>query len=299
MIKNNLNLKILALLIAIMIWFQITLLQEHQTIINIPIRVVNVSDNLYLYKQDSLKIPFRIKGKGIHLLIFHFSNPTIDYNGSNLTLGNNLINMETLKESLPYNPNIDFQSKKTEDLIILTTDKIQQKEIPVNLQFKSEQTRTNLINENYSINDLFVTISGPALEINKIESINSEEIDTDLIKSKKKFIRLLPVNEHIVIVPPQIELKQASEIIDTKTFSFIPIYHNSETYEIFPQRISIKIQGKRDSLKSISSEDIKAYIQDLDYSHNDEATVYFKPIPSIKIIDYTPKKVSIKILKSK
>ena len=295
MIKSNFNLKLLAFFIALIIWFQLTLLQEHVTTIDIPIRVVNVPDFLYLYKQDSLKVPFRIKGKGIHIVLFHLSGHTIDYNGIRLSLGNNLINMETLEESLPFIPNLEMNVLKSDNIIILTTEKILQKEVPVNLQFDSERIRNTLIQENYSLNDINVTISGPALEINKIDQVLSEKLDNDFLKSRKKTFRIRPVNEHVVIVPQQIELKQVEDLIISRTFSFIPIYHNEDIYSIFPQRVSIQIEGKVDSLNNISSGDINAYIQDNNYKDNDEADVYFKIPPSFRIIDFTPQKVIIKL----
>lgn len=295
MFKKNSNLKILAFFIAFIIWLQLTLLEEQITVMNIPIRVVNVPDNLYLYKQEILKIPLRVKGRGIHILLFFLSGPTIDYNGSGLKQGNNLINMDTLQESLPFNPDLTFQGLKSDNILILTTDRIVQKEVPVVFQFETERVKQNLINEKYSFNDVNVLISGPSLEINKTDAVYAERISNDFLKSRRRNIRILPVNEHLVIVPPQIELKQVTELITSKTISYIPIYHNQDLYNIFPQRVSIKIEGNSDSLKLINQEDIRAYILEQDYTITNEAEIQFKIPNYIKIIDYTPKKVSISI----
>lgn len=293
--KKNLAFKIFALISAIFIWFQINLLREQKTVLNMPVRIINVPDNLYLYKHSNLKIPVNVKGRGIHIVLFYLSSPSIDYNGQDIKLGNNLLDIKRLENSLPYHPHLSLSPHQSESEIVLTTDRMLQKEVPVQFSFNTNRDKEFLQSERYNLDNVSVQVMGPSLEIQKIESVFTEKLGSDIAKSKRRSIRIKPVNEHIVVIPPSVELQKITDIISTKTLSSLPIYYNDVKYSIFPERVSVKIEGKLDSLSLVKAEDISAFILDEDYQDNSMVNVFFKKPSFIKILDYTPKTVRVSV----
>ena len=292
--KKNLGYKILALVITIIIWLQISLLREQDTILNIPIRVVGISENLYIVGANELVIPINVTGRGIRILLYYLSDPFINYSGENITLGNNNIDLSILERSLPSNPYLLFSLIKSDISMTITTDRITQKRVPLIYDFNSDRDRETLLANDFIFEEIYVTLSGPGTELQSIEQVFTETIKADILKAKSQSIRLKSVNEHVVTIPSMIDLVKTTDMITSKTLPFIPIIHDDK-FTIFPQRVTVKIEGKPDSLNLVTVNDISAFVVP-DTSHDSaNAEIRFRTPDYIKIIDYTPKSVNVRI----
>ena len=292
--KKNLGYKILALVITLFIWLQISLLREQTTIINIPIRIIGISDDLYLMGVNELKVPINVHGRGINILIFYLSDPSINYNGENIILGNNIIDLGLLEQSLPINPKLRFSFVQSVINLTITTDKIVSKRVRLIYDFYSNIDKEALLANNYIFEDFFVTISGPGYQIESIEYVYTEIIKLDIIKDENPHIRVKPINEHVLTLPSVINLVKTTEMISSKTLPFIPIIHDEKVI-IFPQRVTVKIEGKTDSLSLVGANDIIAYVAPDLHSDKEETEIRFRKPNFVNIIDYTPKSVSVQI----
>ena len=282
-------LMLFALLLSIIVWLIIKLLQEQTTTINFSIRIVNIPENIYIFDNKDIKIPVMVKGTGLNILVYYLSNASIDYNGSDIVMGDNFLDIERIRASLPYHKTLEFTTIQSDNPFIISTDRILQKRVPVVFDFYSERDRERFIENNYTFDDIYVTLSGPSVDIQRLDKVHSERISADFMKRKVISIRLVSVGEQVVIIPPFIELQQASEIISTRTFSFLPI-HVSSDISIFPQRVTIIIEGKQDFLNTLTDNDIYAYVTDND---NNELDIHFTLPDNVKIVDFTPTKVSV------
>jgi hypothetical protein len=285
--------KIFAVAITIIIWLQVNLLTEQCVTRDIPIRIDEVADNLYLYKNNDFRVPIKISGRGLDIIKFIFKGSSINYPGDSVTPGKYNLDYETLKNSLPEFGELKFTVIDKEQPLEVTTDRIMQKKVPVVYDFNSDKDKETLLNNNYLFEEYFVTISGPSQEVQNIEQVSSNKIKSDIMRARNKNITLKSVNEHIVIVPPTIELTKSTDITTTKTIQFIPIEHDQTKLDIFPQRVTVKIEGKLDTLNKITAEEITAYIQH--DGRTNEADILFRKPDYIKIIDYTPEKVNVTV----
>jgi len=290
--KNN-SIKVLAVIIAIVGWFMINLLKEHTTVINFPIRIVNIPDNIHLFENESIRLPVIIQGKGINILHFYFTTPTIDYNGFDIVMGDNLLDLNRVESSLPNYKGLDISLLPIENTLLVTTDRILQKRVPVYFDFFSERDREILIENHYGFDDHFVTLLGPSVEIQKIDNVLTERVSADILKTNRRNIRLKSINDFVAIIPSFIELKQITETISTRTISFIPIDFNELNISIFPKRVSIILEGKQDSLNVITPDDIHAYVLDHEINNLMELNIYFQVPDFVKIVDFTPTKVNV------
>ena len=292
--KKNLGYKILALALTIIIWLQISLLREQDTVLNIPLKVIGISDNLYLVGANELIVPINVKGRGINILIYYLSDPFINYNGENITLGNNNLDLTVLEKSLPTNPYLRFSLLNSEFLMTINTDRISQKRVPLIYDFGSDRDRETLLANDFIFEEIYVTLSGPGTELQNIDQVFTETIKADILKARSQSIRLKSVNEHVVTIPSMIDLVKTTDMITSKTLPFIPIIHD-EKITIFPQRVTVKIEGKPDSLNFVTVNDISAYVvHDLGPDITN-ADIQFRTPDYIKIIDYTPKSVNVRI----
>ena len=294
--KNTNTLKVLAVIVAIIIWFVINLLKEHTTMINHPIRIVNVPSNLYLFENEEISLPVMVSGTGINILLYYLTTPSIDYNGSDIVMGSNLLDMERLNSSLLHHVSLSFSIIPIENSFVVNTDRILQKRVPVLFDFFSDSDKEILLENDYNFDDIFVTLSGPSIELQRIDHAFTEKISSDILQRRRRNVHLKPINEHIVIMPAFIELTQASEVTSTRTIPFIPIKYDDSFLSIFPDRVSVIIEAKQDSLNMVTADDITAYILDYDVRDVTELNIYFMKPDFVRIVDFTPSKVSARRL---
>jgi len=294
--KRNYKFMLLTFGVSVLIWLQINLLREQDTLINIPVQIINMPENLYLYPEVSIKMPVRVRGRGINILIFYFSDNYITCKAVNAVLGENSIETVSSDLTLPNIQNLSFFLLPTENNITFLTDRIQQKVVPIHFEFHSEKDRQTLIEDNFIFEDYFVTISGPSQLIQEINHVPSEKIGSEITKSTNHVVKINPTNAHIITVPQVIELQKVSDILITKTIIMIPIIYNKNKYSIFPDIVTVKVEGNQNIINGVTNTDILARIKDINYQDNDTTTLLFDVPLGVKVIDYTPNEVRVNIV---
>jgi len=287
--KGSLSYKIFAVLASILIWLQTNLLREQTTVLNIPLAITGTPDNMYVYQTPNLKIPIAVTGRGLNILMYYLSDQSIIYKGEEISLEKNILDFNKIDQALPDLPNLKFQSIRSDLPKEITTDIITSKKVPVIYDFVSLNDKETLLKADYEFNELVVSISGPSKVIQSINSVFTEKIRADILKTKKKNVYLISSNEHVVIVPTIIELNKKMDVVFTKTLTFLPINYDETLYVIFPQNVTLIIEGKADSLAQVENKDIIPFIDIASVNSNENIPIYFHKPDFIRIVDFTPK----------
>ena len=286
---------IFAIILTLAIWLQLSLLDEKTTVIDMPIRIINTPDNLYIYNQ-TINIPVTVSGKGIDLISTYLSMHVIELDGSGFVLGANIIARENIERLLPASPDISINLISTESTFVFTTDLYTQKRVPVVMSFRSESDREFFINNNLSLDGSYITVSGPSELINEIEYVYTENLSINIIRNRRQSIRLNPINEHIILTPAIIELHTIAEMINTRTMTLIPIRYNETRFSIFPQRVTVIVEGETELLNSLTTDDIVAYFNDEQIEDMSDVEVLFIKPDFIRIIDITPQRIGVRCI---
>ncbi len=290
--RSNKWLQLIALLIAMLLWVQQTLLKEQTAKVKIPIRIVNIPENLFLFKSDNMKVSLKVKGLGIHILNFWITNPILDYNGNNLKLGKNTLHSDSLIVFLEKYENLVFSTTKETKNVIVSTDLIVQKKVPIEIVYETPEVESYAINEKIEYDDKIVLISGPVQDINNINRIKTMPITQKMLENRNNKIKFEIKNDYIISIPAQLSISNDKIKMITKTFTYIPIEYDHSRVTIFPNRVSLIIEGKKDSVEALKQTDIKAFIELKENSSS--SPIKFNLSKNYKIIDYTPQKVTIK-----
>lgn len=88
--KNNLGLKIIALLMAIFIWLQITLVSQHQSKVGMNLILLNPTEGDTLHHAPA-KISSTVEGRGLDILRLKFSKTQIQMEAADYWAGNSLV----------------------------------------------------------------------------------------------------------------------------------------------------------------------------------------------------------------
>jgi len=287
--NKNLGLKILALIIAIIIWLQVNLLKEQSITMKIPLRIINIPENIYVNKQESLKLNFQVEGDGIAILTFFMSNPYVEYDASTLSIGKNPLSADKILPFLKKHNRLKFTALDDINKTNLSAERIIQKKVNVQMKFETPETKEYYYAQQFDVDERTVLLSGPVGDIQRIESISTEPITIEMIKDNKK-VRFETISNRVIIIPAQLNLIKQNQAVLSKTFTNILIENTDHSYIFFPDRVSVIVEGKKDSLAIINSNDIKAKVN----PSNGEVEISLSKESSLKIIDYTPQKVTIK-----
>jgi len=293
--KPNYLFMFLTVIVSGLIWLQINLSREQITVINIPIKITNLPENLYLFPQTDIVVPVRVAGKGLHILFYFFKDHLMFYDGSNVKLGENILDLTKIDYSNQKNSNLSFSAWQSENNTSFIADVILQKTVPVIYDFFSENDKITLQNNSYVFDDITVTISGPGQLISEVSNIFSDKIGAEILRSKNQIVRLNSPSEHVMVTPQSIELRLVTKTLSSKTLTMIPIEYNSQKYTIFPERVSVKIEGTIETLNSISTTDIIASINDIEYRDLTTTKINLSVPENVKVLDFTPSTVTVKV----
>lgn len=287
--KNNLGFKILAVVIALIIWVQLNLLKEQSITMNIPLRIINVPENLYVDKSEIIKLKLQVYGAGIDVLSYYLSNPHIDYDASVMMVGRNALAEEKIIPFLRRYNNLKFALLEEVDRINIIAERIVQKTVTVHIDFDSIEAKEYFAAQQLELSEKSILLSGPVADIRNIEHATTEPISVAMIKGNKK-VRFEMGTSKVLVIPPHLSFVKNEQPLTTKTFVNIEIDNPDNNIVMFPSSVAVIIEGNKDIIETIKSSDIQARVNRL----NSVVEVRLLNHTNVDIIDFTPRTVILK-----
>jgi YbbR domain-containing protein len=257
--RNNITVKVFALLIAIILWSFVMNKENPEWPIsskNIPVTInTNTLDRLGLVLMEPKEITINVEVTGRKNDMKNFSAKNIvaqvDLSGRGEGQMKVPINV-SLRNQLPGVIVTNWEPKE----VLFTLEKIISRDIPVNIQTEGE-VPTDYLLGNVNSKSQFVSIRGPRSWVNEVDKVvaivNVEDINSDTSRSITVKVLDDQGNEVIGVdkVPSLIDvnisvLKTNSIPIELITENKLPDNFTITNIEISPRNIAIK--GKKDIL---------------------------------------------------
>jgi len=118
---------------------------------------------------------------------------------------------------------------------------------------------------------------------------------TIMIWLQLKLLEHQSTNENTTLISTVIEPHSVVETIARRTIPLIPIQFDDSSLSIFPQRVTIIIEGEADLLNSLTVDDFVAYIPNINFTEVNEAEILFILPENVKVIDITPQRVTVNV----
>ncbi len=182
-------------------------------------------------------------------------------------------------------------------------DKKIEKEVPVKQNLMGVPKDGFLV-EKVILNPEKVFISGPASDMQRIDSISTEPVDINNLSSSKTFEANLLASDLTMKADPQkvqIIVNIGEKKINRSFFNIpIEVEGSSLSFKLITSRISVVLQGHPELLDSIKSKDIRAVlnIKDLGPGIHEEKLQIKIPQDSV-LLESTPEKISIEVYSKK
>ncbi len=293
--KKKWQLKILALLIAVFLWFQQSLIRDYSQEINIPIEIVNIPNNFIIFSTTTNFLSFEVTARGFDLLLMKFKKKiTYKIDAKNFKYWKNTVPISSKYLVIPKNIKLNkikyFDKYQKIDIVLDKLIRAKKNIIPT---FTDQNTSDFFRDKNIKLSPALVTVIGPKSIVKQISGIPTEKISISDFKKQTSLIKLVYLTPKIKIYPDQTYLKSDKNIYQTKIFNNVKIkVPENFKDKIIPNFIIVKIKGKNDDIDKITVNDIDAIISKIN-KDSTAAEINVKINKNVEILEFTPRIVQV------
>lgn len=288
MLKSDFWLKSAALLVACFLWFQSVLLKEHQTIVKLPLEVINKSEQINLVDLPTT-VEYKVKGAGFEILKLKLLRVSVQLDAKELRAGKNNLSTVNYRLTLPPSIHLELLEAVANESSSIQTEYSRVVLLPVHLEFENPESRSQFYKKNYRVFPEKVEVRGTANALNKLIAISTQAIESNSLNSPISKIMLI-VPESVVISPSVVEIRQSDTNYITRVMWKIPI-QNEFGGIVFPITITVRVRGTVKAINDLTPQDISVKLSG--ESSKDGSMPLIVSVPKgIELIDYTPKTVN-------
>jgi YbbR domain-containing protein len=281
------SIKFLSLLCGCLIWFGVVSREEARTEIELPIRIMNLQDNMALVNPLPLSLNVQLESSAINLINLKLNRSArLEIDLKDMPLGLSKITSERINFVSPSIPDIKMLHYSQTNLLSVELDSRIEQKIPIQPKIHvSAALGFTLLGKPIVMPDS-VYISGARSSIAKIKQIpTTETYITNLKWSNSLPIKLdlSSLNSTVSVLDTSLFVQVQIEPLDHKIFSDIPVRmignFDRDIYSLSPSRADVEVTGGREMLSKINPQDINLYIAFSRFSIEDSDEL--KPIVHI------------------
>lgn len=277
---RDIYIKILALVIAILIYFNAVMERAQIMTLKIPIIVTNLAEGQVIADKNTDKAILTIQGKGKDFIGLHSDRLQFKLDLANSKLGVKKVKLFPEELGLPANLTL-----KTIDpeYVELTIDRLSKKPVEIAIPIKNKLDKGLALVNIAPRTD--VSLIGPKDDINFISMVNAESLDLSNLKESKdiKLKIIPPEGENFSVEPNSVEVSVQIEKETARIFLGIPIAIGGlkgRLTNLEPNEAQIAVAGPESKLKALRPSEIKAKLNLADYgsgTHQVRAEISLPP----------------------
>ncbi|MEW6686509.1 MAG: CdaR family protein [Candidatus Edwardsbacteria bacterium] len=293
---NNIEIKIVALVIALLLWFHVATERTSTVIWQTSLRVRNLPRNLVLVTEIPSAIAVEFEGTGKQLLLLRFKPPYVEIDLSELKLPKNKIILQPEDVKLPAETKVLVKKIISPTTLELELDRLGSKKIRLFPICEGEPKEGFVLAEPPILHPSVVELSGPRKMLSTIDSLSTEKINLEeLTCQTKQWIKLPLPNKELFKISPEsvlvlLKVEEAVKEIIPEVIVQVVNREGNLVVSLQPQKINLSVVGPAAEIRKLEPSKIKAKI-DLAGLKNG---VYDLPAkielpPSIALLEAEPK----------
>lgn len=261
MVTRNLSLKIIALVIAVIIWFNAVINKTIQIERPIDVNIYALPDSMAFTDISDSDIDVLMEGKSSEFILMKLFNnfPVIEINMSDYESDDNTYNIDIDRSMFSLLPESNIEILKIEDKRVhFTIDSLISKEIPVVPRTESAPAEEYTISGRITTSPSRVEIEGGRSKIEPINYIETEKIDLSGLSSDYSKVVPLSIKESFIDVKPRsVMVNIGIEKLKSKQFADIPVtylnYPGNIDIDSMTQSVDIEIKGPSGIVEDLHS----------------------------------------------
>ncbi len=301
--KSNIELKIIAILLALIIWFNAMLDESISVDKYVKINYSDIPNSMVLTNVSKDKILVLFEGKRRDFLIINLFNkhPYINIRVKGMENIDNryAVKLDNSQIHIPMHIPLRIIQIKDNDSLFFEIDSITEKTVGITPYIVGSPADGYTMCSDIIIQPEKILIKGGRKLINKINYIKTNEIDiSNINKSFSKTINLVNDNKFIELSNKQVNISVKIEKIMKKHFSKVPVIflNKPKGFVIKPDTvfINVEIRGPESKVKNLMAGEISPII---DISNIHKKGKYKYPVKislrDINILNLKPDSVEI------
>jgi YbbR domain-containing protein len=264
-LTENLGAKIIAVVVAMFIWFNASGQKEVIWLKMVPITLDNIPDSLVITGNIPRQAEISITGNKRQLMLMGFKRLTLGIDLAQATPGRQRVSLSPRQIQLPSG--IDRRNVRIiEPLSLdLQLELLVTRRVPVTLSTTGTLPDDLILEGSFSITPSWVSITGPASVAQNIRSMATEALDQSKIKSS--FERELPIMigaRQLDCDPDRVTVVVRVTGKGRRVLSNVPptVLVDSEDYStvVIPSAVTLTLTGLQSVLDTLSSGDVSVLL---------------------------------------
>ncbi len=302
---KNVGKKILAITIAVFLWFIANVEHDIEKSLSINVNYVNLPSDLVIVNKPPEKLNIRIRGSRTQLSSISPRNITFTVDLANASPGLSKFEVQTDQIKTPRGVLV---TGITPAEIKVDIDKLMVKEVDVRPVIEGPADTGYEVVGVPTVDPSKVEIRGPRSIVSKVERLNTDSISVVGVRSKFTIqVPLKPVNPLVDVVKDEIVrvTVDIQEQIVEKQFKNIDIklvnFDDREVEPLGPMKAELEFEGPYSIIRDLNSDDINVYVDGHNLKNSQQNRVELQidviyPHPElITLKKKTPKVVEVKL----
>jgi YbbR domain-containing protein len=272
----NTTAKIVSILLALILWFNVSTDASFTTTVSIPVRYTKPAGNLIIASELPKTVPVQIKSTGKTLIFFSLKKISerdqryIEVNLANLSRGKHDIVLERNQVNLGSFSDVEVIAISENSRFTLTLDR----EIKKSISVKVDSLPDLKVVQGYTrvgkplAQPELVTVTGPDETVSSLSSIPIKSFNRNSISDTDRMLsaRLdTGISPFIKIEPTEVTLLFIVEPLTEKVLSGIPVrlknFPRNKIFHCEPESVTVTISGAESKVSSITSKAMSASVQ--------------------------------------
>ena len=303
-IFENLGFKIVAVVMALLLWFHVATEKVYEYTKSFPVKISNIPEELILSQEVPEEVQVKIQGKGkelLKLLLMEQKNLQIDI--GDFRVGEN--NYSFKPEEIPIPQGLDLRVKEilSPKSMKINLDRLIEKKVPIRPQIIILPEEGYLLIGEVSLNPHEVVISGPRRLVRKIKSIQTEKkMLESMTEPISDWIGLtLPEGYNLKLFFKEVNFSADVQKAIGKEIPNVPVetvnLPKGKKVEVQPDSINVVVLGGENVVNQLTKDQIKVTIDCARVKGNKETKLqpFVKLPPLVSLIRTEPDSVVVTI----
>jgi hypothetical protein len=300
-IIHNPGLKLLALSLALLLWFHVATDREYEVDVPFEFSYLNLPDSLTFAEAPPAKIDARMRGTGKLLLptLWQVLRWPIDLSSTRKA---GVVTIPLAPADVPLS---GIEGVKALDLLgpddlILVVDRIGEKMVPVvsNCAFEADLAHVCVGTEEWTPDSVYLT--GPKTVLTGINSVFTRRIRlTNLSEPVDQDVELMPPPVYgVTLSPKRVQLHRMVEAYVQREFANrtvqVTMPDTPDTFGVVPEVVSVQVGGPESAMDRIAPESVSVgYVASVKDTTGARRRVWTHIPAPLRVLKITPDSVTV------
>jgi YbbR domain-containing protein len=222
--SKNLGIKLLALLLALVVYVHVYTEQEREWDLRVPLKVVGLSHDLVLETDLPSSAEIAVRGKGKQLLMLRYREPQALVDLSEVHPGTIQRMLSPTDVALPVGSQVNVTGILSPRMLSLTVDTLVTREAEVRVTVLGDLPEGLALTGPIRPVPARVQVTGPSRVVRDVETVSTEALRLDDVHGSSGFeLAVRTELPHVTVEPPTVRVDLSLMETVRRTFEAVPV----------------------------------------------------------------------------